>query len=191
MMLADLATALSTTILAIKENMVLPALILAFLWCISIVNWMNHSFLRVLGVYPRHLAGVPGIFLSPFIHANADHLFFNSVPLFLLMAFLLAMVGQTYFSEVSAWIIIVSGALTWLVGRKAVHIGASGVIMGYWTYILAYTWHHPSLNAVIMSAIMLYYLAGLVLSLFPSSEKVSWEGHCCGAIAGIIVAYFL
>ncbi|MCD6045418.1 MAG: AraC family transcriptional regulator [Gammaproteobacteria bacterium] len=191
MTFADIATALSVTILAIKENMLLPALIIAFLWCINVVNWMNNNFLRILGVYPRHWAGIPGIFFSPVIHANADHLFFNSVPLFILMAFLLAMVGQSDFIQISLWIIIASGILTWLVGRKAVHVGASGVIMGYWTFILAYTWHHPSLSAVIMSAIMLYYLAGLALSLLPTSERVSWEGHCCGAVAGIIVAYFL
>jgi membrane associated rhomboid family serine protease len=191
MTFADIATALSVTILAIKENMVLPALILAFLWCVNIINWMNNNFLRVLGVYPRHWAGIPGIFFSPFVHANADHLFFNSIPLFILTAFLLALVGQNQFIHISLWIIITSGLLTWLIGRKAVHVGASGVIMGYWTFILAYTWRHPSLSAVIMSIIMLYYLAGLALSLFPSSEKVSWEGHCCGAAAGIIVAYFL
>ncbi len=186
----DIATALTHTIAVIKMNMLLPALIVAFLWCINSINWMNGGFLRVLGVYPRHLAGVPGIFLSPFIHANAEHLFFNSIPLFLLMAFLLSMVGGIYFSEISAWIIILSGTLTWLVGRKAIHVGASGVVMGYWAYIIAYTWNHPSLMAVIMCLIMLYYLAGLFFSLFPSAEKVSWEGHCCGAAAGIIVAYF-
>jgi membrane associated rhomboid family serine protease len=191
MTFADIANALSITILAIKENMLLPALVIAFLWCINIVNWMNHKFLRALGVYPRHWVGIPGIFFSAFIHADADHLFFNSVPLFILMAFLLALVGQNHFIQISVEIIIVSGILTWLVGRKAIHVGASGVIMGYWAFILAYTWHHPSLSAVIMSAIMLYYLAGLALSLLPTSERVSWEGHCCGAAAGIIVAYFL
>jgi membrane associated rhomboid family serine protease len=191
MTFADIANALSVTIVGIKENMVLPALVIAFLWCINVVNWMGNHFLRFLGLYPRHWAGIPGIFFSPIIHADANHLFFNSVPLFILMAFLLAFVGQHQFIEISIKIIIVSGILTWLVGRKAVHVGASGVIMGYWAFILAYTWHHPSLSAVIMSAIMLYYLAGLALSLLPTSERVSWEGHCCGAAAGIIVAYFL
>ncbi len=191
MTFADIANALSITVLAIKQNMVLPALIIAFLWCINIINWMNNNFLRILGVYPRHWAGIPGIFFSPFVHADSNHLFFNSIPLFMLMAFLLAMVGQNHFIQISVEIIIISGILTWLVGRKAVHVGASGVVMGYWAFILAYTWHHPSLSAIIMSAIMLYYLAGLALSLFPTSERVSWEGHCCGAAAGIIVAYFL
>lgn len=191
MTFADIANALSVTILGIKQNMVLPALVIVFLWCINIIHWMNNKFLRVLGVYPRHWAGIPGIFFSPFIHADAEHLFFNSIPLFILMAFLLALVGQNAFIQISVEIIIISGTLTWLVGRKAVHVGASSVIMGYWAFILAYTWHHPSLSAVIMSAIMLYYLAGLALSLLPTSERVSWEGHCCGAAAGIIVAYFL
>jgi membrane associated rhomboid family serine protease len=191
MTFTDIATALTETISAIKMNMLLPALILAFLWCINTINWMNNNFFRILGVYPRHWVGLLGIFFSPFVHANAEHLFFNSIPLFILTAFLLALVGQNQFFYISIEIIIISGILTWLFGRKAVHVGASSVIMGYWTFILAYTWHHPSLSAVIMSIIMLYYLGGLVLSLFPSSEKVSWEGHCCGAAAGIIVAYFL
>ncbi len=189
--LADISTALMATITAIKLNMLLPALVIAFLWCINVINWMGNHFLRVLALYPRHWAGIPGIFFSPLVHANAEHLLFNSIPLFLLIAFLSAMIGPLYFSEVSAAIVIVSGSLLWLVGRKGLHVGASGVIMGYWTYILAYTWRHPSLNAVIMSAIMLYYLGSLIFSLFPAEEKTSWEGHCCGAVAGILVAHFL
>lgn len=191
MTFTDIANTLTEVISSVKMNMILPALIIAFLWCVNIINWIGDNFLRVLGVYPRHWKGVLGIFFSPIVHANPEHLFFNSIPLFILMAFLLAMVGQNHFIQISLWIVVTSGILTWLVGRKAIHVGASGVIMGYWTFILAYTWHHPSLAAVIMSIIMLYYLGGLAFSLFPTAEKVSWEGHCCGALAGIIVAYFL
>ncbi len=189
MTLTEIADALTTIITAIKSNMQLPALILLLLWCIHIINWLSGGKLRFLGIYPRHWVGIPGILCSPFIHANAEHLLFNSIPLFLLTAFLLSMLGPVHFMTVSLWIVVLSGVFVWLVGRKAIHIGASGVIMGYWAYILTYAWRYPSITSVILCAVMLYYLGGLALSLFPAEEKVSWEGHCCGALAGVIVAY--
>ena len=191
MTFTDIANAAANAAMAIKNNMVLPALVLAFLWCLNIVNWMGRGFLRRFALYPRHLSGLSGILLSPLIHADAEHLMFNSIPLFVLIAFLSAMFGPVYFVKITVAIVLISGSLLWLVGRKGLHIGASGLIMGYWTYILAYTWRHPSLTAIIISAVMLYYLGGLVFSLFPSEEKTSWEGHCCGAAAGILVARFL
>ncbi len=190
MTLNDIALAATQTVAMIKANLLFPSLVLAFLWCVNIIGWLCGGCFRVLGIYPRHLFGLPGIIFSPIVHANADHLFFNSLPLFILMAFLMAL-GIPHFLVITVWIVLISGSLLWLVGRKAIHLGASGVIMGYWGYILARSWFHPSMSSIMVSLIILYYLGGMFLSLFPSEEKVSWEGHCCGAIAGVITAYGL
>src|SRR5690606_2972312 len=91
--------------------------------------------LNIFGIYPRKIPGIIGIVFSPFLHGSAQHLFFNSIPLVVLAALILVK-GHLYFYEVTIWIAVFSGVLTWLFGRSAFHIGASSVIMGYWGFLL-------------------------------------------------------
>lgn len=180
---------LQTTIALIQHY--LPSLlwILAAVWGVNIVNWLLGSPLFILGLYPRRLSGLPGIFFSPWLHKDFSHLFYNSIPLILLACGALV-TGWNNFLYVSGIIIVISGLLTWLMGRSAIHIGASGLIMGYWAYLLALSYWLSSSVSIIVGFIALYYFGGLVANLFPSEERVSWEGHVFGFIAGLVAAYW-
>lgn len=160
---------------------------IAGLWAIHILNILVGMRLNYLGIVPRRVPGLIGIIFSPFLHGDFNHLFFNSIPLFLLIDFMLIATGKA-FIWVSLFIIIVSGALTWLVGRWGRHVGASAVIMGYWAFLLVLAFYQPTVFNIIIAVIMLYYLGSLFLNLFPSDEKTSFEGHICGAVAGILAA---
>ncbi|MFN7096286.1 MAG: rhomboid family intramembrane serine protease, partial [Gammaproteobacteria bacterium] len=92
------------------------------------------------------------------------------------------------FWQISIFIILICGILTWLIGRNAIHVGASGVIMGYWGFLLTLAIYQPSAFNIIIVIVMLYYLSSLFLNLFPSGEEVSFEGHICGLVAGVAVA---
>lgn len=70
-------------------------------------------------------------------------------------------------------------------GRRAIHIGASALITGYWGYLLINAYRQPSLMAIVLAIVCAYYFSGIFFGLFPSEEKVSWEGHLLGCIAGI------
>lgn len=164
--------------------------LLAIVWGVSILNFILKNRLNILGIYPRRIVGLIGIPFSPFLHGNFNHLFFNSIPLFLLANFVLLSGKETFFL-VSAWIILISGMLTWLFARSGFHIGASSLIMGYWGYILTRAVFEKSAGAVVVGAITLYYLGGLFFSLFPREVKVSWEGHLFGVIAGIATVFIL
>jgi membrane associated rhomboid family serine protease len=157
---------------------------MAVVWGFSILNFITKNKLSILGIYPRRAAGLIGIPFSPFLHGDFNHLFFNSIPLFILANFVL-LSGKTLFYEVSALIIVISGLLTWLFARPGFHIGASSLIMGYWSYVLTLAIYEQSAGAIIVGVVTLYYLGGLFFSLFPSEVKVSWEGHLFGVIAGI------
>ncbi|HEX4045708.1 MAG TPA: rhomboid family intramembrane serine protease, partial [Gammaproteobacteria bacterium] len=86
-------------------------------------------------------------------------------------------------------IIVLGGFGTWLIGRRGTHIGASGVIMGYWAYLLFYAYQYPTAVSVALAAVCLYYFGGLFLNLFPTQVKSSWEAHLCGFLAGLAAAY--
>lgn len=164
--------------------------ILGILWLIQLINWSLKYRLNILGIWPRKLWGLPGIIFSPFLHGNWNHLFFNSIPLLILINLNLLM-GWAVFYKLSIFIILVSGFATWLIGRPGIHVGASGVLMGYWGFLLAQAYLNPSVLGIIVGALCLYYLGGLWLNLLPSGAHVSVEGHIAGCLAGIAAVYVL
>jgi len=158
------------------------------LWSLQILNYMLGYRLNYLGIVPRTGHGLIGIFVSPFLHGNFTHLFFNTIPLLVLACFILVG-GQELFFYISAIIILLSGTLVWLFGRHAIHIGASSLITGYWGYLLVNAYHNPSLMTIVLAAVTLYYFGAMFFGLFPSEKGVSWEGHLFGCLSGIAANY--
>jgi len=187
-LITKIANALEYIVAIVTGNMMMSLLIIAALWLINIVNWFFRGAFNYFGILPRTFRGIIGIIISPVLHSGPDHLFFNSIPLFILLS-LMPVYGEKIFIDVTAFIIVTSGILTWSLGRNAIHIGASGIIMGYWSYLVTEAYKSPSVITVIVAIIMLYYLGGLFFNLFPQSESTSWEGHLFGFIAGIMAAF--
>lgn len=188
MNLDNLSTQLLNTIIFIKLNLNLALLIVSCLWVIQFINASTHYQLNYLGLYPRYIIGLRGIIFSPFLHGSFSHLFFNSIPLVFLIDFML-LYGVNQFIYVSSIILLLSGFATWLFGRKALHIGASHLVMGYWGYLLINAYQHPSVITIMLAILCIYYFGGLLLSLFPVEAKTSWEGHIFGFLAGIAATY--
>lgn len=182
--MGQIAAVLQTLLQTIQDNLSLLLGIALLLWGLLLVNKLLGYRLNYLGIIPRTGRGLIGIIFSPFLHANATHLFFNTFPLLALACFVLVG-GQALFWKVTISIILLSGALIWLFGRRAIHIGASALVTGYWGYLLINAYLQPSLMAIVLAVICAYYFGGLFFGLFPSEEKISWEGHLLGCIAGI------
>lgn len=173
-----------------QHNLPLVLTLLGSLWGIYFLHLLSGRRLNYLGIYPRHLAGIPGIIFSPFLHLNRQHLFFNSLPLLILMELLL-LYGLATFIFVTAAIILLSGTAVWLFGRSAIHIGASSVVMGYFGFLLLQVYLQPSVISVFIVFLCLYFLGGLFASLFPQGPGVSFEGHVFGFAAGVGTAFYL
>lgn len=179
--------ALQAIILSVKQNSAFVLSIIGLLLLINIINRIFGARLNIMGIIPRTIHGLIGIFCSPFLHRDFNHLFFNSIPLFVL-ANLVLLNGRTEFYIVSLMITVLSGFSIWLIGRRAIHIGASSIIMGYFGYLLANAYFQVTATTIILGILCLYYFGGLVLNLFPSERDVSWEGHVFGFLAGIATA---
>ncbi len=119
------------------------------LWGIHFCNFLTNYYFNRFGIWPRRMRGLPGIFFCHFLHANFNHLFFNSIPLFILMLLLLTK-GTLFFLWISLKIIIISGGFIWLCGRNAIHLGASAMIMGYWGFLFTLTAEHPDFISIIL-----------------------------------------
>jgi membrane associated rhomboid family serine protease len=186
----DLIAKLLVLISAMEANAYFLLIAIGVIWVVDFVNWwILGSRLNILGIYPRHIFGLIGIPISPILHGHFNHLFFNTFPLFIL-ANLVLLKGFPVFYCVTAAIVFGSGIIVWIIGRSAFHIGASGLIMGYWSYLLIQAFQEQTAMSYILGAISLYYFGGLLMDLFPDKKEVSWEAHLAGFVSGI-GAYFL
>ena len=187
-MLDQLVDSLNLIMSQTRTNMPFLSKMLGVLWGIYCLNLFLRQRLLLLGIRPRHLSGLVGIICAPFLHANFNHIFFNSIPLVVLANFILIQ-GVPYFFYVSALIIFISGSLTWGLAKSGLHVGASGVITGYWGFLVANIYQQGTVTAIILGIVCVYYFAGIFLSIFPGEKDVSWQGHLFGLFSGFLTSY--
>lgn len=186
----DWISNLQMLVIASKQNLVISASCVAVLWIVHFCNLLTGMRLNAFGILPRTPHGLIGIFTSPFLHGNFEHLFFNSIPCFILIDLLL-IYGVHYFVIVTLCIMIITGGMVWLLGRRALHIGASGVMMGFWTFLLFNAIITGSSMSWLLGMLCIYYLGGLGLNLLPQDAGTSWEAHVFGAIAGAVTVFLV
>jgi len=158
------------------------------LYIIFILNKFSGNILSLLSVYPRKLISIPGIALYSYIHQDFNHIFFNSIPLFIL-TILVLLSGLQTFVCVTLTVTLLSGLAIWLLGRRGFHLGASGLIMGYWSYLLMSAYRHTTVVSIALAFICVYYFGSLLFHLIPQNVKTSWEAHVYGFFAGLIASY--
>jgi len=101
---------------------------------------------------------------------------------------LISLKGNKYFLEVTISIILISGIMLWLMGRSSFHIGASGLVFGYFGFLLMRMYYSPSIGTILISVGVFILYGGIIFGIIPQGGRVSWEGHLFGLISGIIVA---
>lgn len=142
------------------------------------------------GIQPRSLRGLAGIVLAPFLHDGFGHLLANALP-FLLMGGAVAANGIGRFVRVALIVGVVSGVGTWLVGSSgSVHLGASGLVFGFLTYLVARGIFARNLLWLAGGAVVLLVYGGVLWGLLPR-PGVSWTGHVFGAVGGVLAAWLL
>lgn len=162
-------------------------LFVALLWLVSFLSYLTNANLMFLGILPRNFLGLIGVFFGPLIHGDLLHLLSNTFPVVLLSGFILYMHRKVAL-KVTVLIYLLSGLLTWLVGRQAYHIGASGLVYGFAGFLLFNGFLRQNRGAMAVSLAVLFLYSGLFYGLFPNEERVSWEGHLAGLAAGLVAA---
>ena len=163
------------------------------IWAIQILNFaLGYRPNLWFGIEPRDFGGLLGVPLSPFLHAGFMHAAANTVPL-LMLGGMAAMAAPNRFIEATLIIVILGGLLVWLMARggNRVHVGASGVVFGYFGFIVALGIIERSFRAILWAAAAAMLYGGLIWGVLPNDPRVSWESHLFGALAGVAAAWML
>jgi membrane associated rhomboid family serine protease len=173
----------------------------ALLYVIEIWDNLTGHHLDQNGIRPLETDGLWGIVLAPLLHANWGHLVANTGPA-LVLGFLMTLLGLSRFIYATAIVWIVGGFGTWLIGNVGAptyngmqietnHIGASGLIFGWLTFLIVFGFFTRKVWEIVVGVIVLFVYGGVLLGMLPGTLGVSWQGHMCGAIAGVFAAYLL
>lgn len=170
-----------------------PYLLLAWPASAMIAGWLAMAFssgtAAQLAITPRTAKGLVGILVAPFLHANFAHLAAN-LPPFLVLGWLVLRRGESAFVETALIIAAAQGLLLWLCGRKAAHVGMSGVIFGFFAWLLGVAWFTHTTPDLLAAAGVIVFYGGMLAGVVPARAAVSWEGHFFGLIAGAALAWF-
>lgn len=168
--------------------LLLVVAMVALMWMTEIVDQIGFGDLDRYGIHPRDVGGLPEIVSAPFLHVGFGHLVSNTVPL-LVMGAAIALGGIVRVALVTLLVTLVSGFGTWLVASShSVHLGASGVVFGYATYLVARGLVSRRLTELAVGAfVVVVWGFGLLQGLLPQ-ERISWQAHLFGAIGGVIAA---
>jgi len=156
------------------------------IWILQIANWADHYGLDgSFGIWPRSLGHLGDIFTAPFLHFSWDHIEGNSGPLFV-FGFLAAYRGVVKFLGVTLVVALTSGLAVWLFqGNNQVTVGASGLIFGYFGYVLTRGIIERNLIDALAAVVIGLSYAYILTVAVPGAHGVSWIGHLGGLIGGI------
>lgn len=166
-----------------------PLAFVVLIWTVFVVNVLfPFLHLNSLGILPRTFSGLKGVFFAPLLHISIFHLAANTIPFFVLL-FLLNLQSGKRWMEVLIPIWLLSGIGTWIIGRGGYHhIGASGVIYGLLSYLVVIGFYHRDWKSIAIGLFVLVTYGGFFMRIFPVYWFYSWEGHLCGAVAGVVLA---
>lgn len=176
----------------LKEQIQILAAVTLIFWVVFIIDrsfWNGN--LSQFGIMPHRLIGLRGILFAPFLHGNYYHIASNTAS-FLVLGWMVMLRNTNDFYFVSVFTAIASGLGTWLVGSpSSVHIGASGVIFGYFGYLLSRGYFEKSFVAIAISITIAMSYGSLIWGILPTRSYISWEGHLFGFIGGVLAARIL
>jgi membrane associated rhomboid family serine protease len=171
----------------------------ALLYLVELIDQLMGGKLDRYGIRPDTTDGLWGIIFAPLLHAGWPHLIANTVPM-LVLGFLMTLAGLSRFIWATVLVWILGGFGTWLIGNMGSncgptdHIGASGLIFGWLTFLLVFGFFVRKLSHIVIGLVVFFVYGGVLLGAMPVLHQcggVSWQGHLCGAIAGVLAAYLL
>lgn len=165
-----------------------PTIFVIVLWGVKLFEVAEHTNLSWYGLYPRSIHGLLGIVTAPLLHADFNHLYANSVPLLVLGPIIFYFYRLIAF-QIFFWVYLMTGVWVWVAGRESYHIGASGIIYGFVTFLFFSGIFRKDTRLMALSLFITFVYGGTIWGILPIHNGISWESHLLGSLAGLITAY--
>jgi membrane associated rhomboid family serine protease len=174
-----------------EAGLLLVAGMAAVMWVLEVIDHVANTNLDSNGIHPHDVDGLPGIAFAPFLHAGWGHLIGNTIP-FLLLGGMIALSGLARVAATTAIVALVGGLGVWLFAASGSdHIGASGIVFGYATYLIARGLFSRNLFHLVVGAVVIAVYGSTLLFGLAPRDGISWQGHLFGGIGGIVAARVL
>lgn len=165
--------------------------LLAVMWVLELFDQGTGGWLDQFGIHARDVSGLPEIFSAWLLHGGFGHLLGNSLP-FAILGFVVALGGFVRWLATTVISVITSGLSAWLLTpMNTVVLGASGLIMGWLTYLIARGVFDRRPVQIIISIAVLIFYGSMIFSVLPTQLGVSWQAHLGGAAGGVLAAWWL
>src|SRR4051812_46804325 len=151
----------------------LVAAMLLAMWILEVIDQATRANLDQYGIKPHELDGLPGIATAPFLHAGWGHLIGNSIP-FLVLGVAIAYSGLARIAATTVIVALVGGLGVWLFAATHTdHIGASGLVFGYATYLMARGFYSRSLVHLLVGIVVIGVYGTTLLSGLVPTDGIS------------------
>jgi len=160
------------------------------MWLVETIDLVAGN-LDGAGIHPRDPEGLVGIAASPFLHSGFAHLIGNTIP-FVVLGLAIAVGGLVRTLAVVGIVAVIGGLGTWLTApSNTVVIGASGLVFGFATYLVARGAYSRSPLHIAGGLIVIVIYGSTLLTGLVPTPGISWQGHVFGALGGLIAARVL
>jgi membrane associated rhomboid family serine protease len=172
-----------------KTQALILTVFVGIFWVVEIVDrFLFQNQLDQFGIRPHSFIGLRGILFAPFLHGGFPHLIANTIP-FMILGWLVMVQETSDFWIVTALTMIVGGLGVWVFAAPtSVHIGASILIFGYLGFLLLRGYFQRNLPSIAISLLALFLYGGTLVSIFPTQQGISWQGHLFGFLGGVLAA---
>lgn len=178
---------------SVQTQLMVIGSFIVLIWALEILDaFVLRENLDALGIRPRSIEGLRGIFLAPLLHGGFGHLIANTIPLAVLGWLVLTTRRLAKFVLISLIVVLIGGLGTWLVApRTSLHIGASGLIFGYFGFLLAIAYFERSIQSFLLAVLVILFYGGMIFGVFPRQDGISWQSHLFGLFGGGTAAYLV
>ena len=168
---------------------VVNGVLVAVMWLLEAIDTLLRGALDLWGIRPRDLDSIWSIFTAPWLHVGWDHLIGNSIP-FLVLGILILSSSWREWLGATAGAVLVGGLTVWLFSPpNSLTLGASGVIFGWFGYLVVRGFLTGQLMQIIISVVVAALYGGIIFGVLPTDSGVSWQGHLGGLVGGVLAAW--
>lgn len=175
--------------LKLKYSILNPVIFLLVIWLVKDLEDFTSIHFSEYGIYPRTILGLRGILFAPLLHGDYWHLISNTFPI-LFLGTMLYYFYEKIANQIILSIYFITNLLVWLLARPSYHIGASGLIYGFASYLFWSGIFRKDRRTLAISMIIVLMYSGLISGIFPLQIGVSWESHLFGALVGLALSFY-